>query len=44
MQSSENYKKMRIQKARIGQIEELIRIAKAQAKLKDSELRTQFSI
>lgn len=37
--SSDEYREMQTQKAKIGRIEEMIRIAKLQARLKDSEMR-----
>lgn len=39
IEATEDYKNSRKQKARIGRVEEMIRIAKIQARLKDTELR-----
>ena len=41
VESQEVYRLMQSQKAYIGQIEEMIRIAKLQARLKDNEYRNQ---
>lgn len=38
-ESTDGYKAYRVQKAKIGQIEEFIRIAKIQARLKDEEYK-----
>lgn len=41
VEAEDVYRDMQKQKARIGQIEEFIRIAKLQARLKDNEYRNQ---
>ena len=41
VEAKDEYKLMLRQKAKIGQIEEMIRIAKIQARLKDNEYRNQ---
>lgn len=37
VEATDDYRKMKVQKAKIGRIEELIRISKAQARLKENE-------
>lgn len=41
LEETDIYKQARTQKARIGRIEEMVRIAKVQARLKDNEYRAQ---